>query len=95
LPEWGAYTEVIRYCHLEDERHEYESKLEELSARIHSIQERQDASRHCMEAGWLPQKLANLEGHNSYPQRNPRRGQLATRGIRRHRTQLAGPGVPA
>ena len=95
LPEWGAYAEVIRYRRLEEERREYEGELEEISARIRSIQERQDASKHRMEAGQLPQKLANLEGHNNYPRRNPRRGQLAIRGTRRHHAVLAGPGVPA
>ena len=95
LPKWGAYAEVIRYRRLEEERCEYEGELEEISARIRSLQERQDASKHCMEAGRLPQKLANLEGCNNYPRRNPRRGQLAIRGTRRHRAVLAGPGVPA
>ena len=51
LPEWGAYAEVIRYRRLEDERHKYEGELEEILARIRSIQERQDASKHCMEVG--------------------------------------------
>ena len=67
LPEWGAYAKVIRYRCLEDERHEYKGELEEISAYIHSIQEHQDASCHRMEAGQLPQKLANLKGRNSYP----------------------------
>ena len=54
LPEWGAYAKVIRYRRLEDERREYEGELEEITACIHSIQERQDASKHHMEAGRLP-----------------------------------------
>jgi len=95
LPDWGAYAEVIRYRRLEEERREYEGELEEISARIRSLQERQDASKHRMEAGRLPQKLANLEGRNNYLRRNPRRGQLAIRGTRRYRAALAGPGVPA
>ena len=51
LPEWGAYTEVIQYRHLKDERREYEGKLEEISTHIRSIQECQDTSCHHMEAG--------------------------------------------
>ena len=39
LPEWGAYAEVIRYHRLEEERREYEGELEEISARIRSLQE--------------------------------------------------------
>ena len=39
LPEWGAYTEVICFHRLEDKRCKYEGELEEISARIHSIQE--------------------------------------------------------
>ena len=39
LPEWGAYAEVIWFRRLEDERCEYEGELEEISARIRSIQE--------------------------------------------------------
>jgi len=95
LPEWGAYAKVIRYCCLKDERRKYEGELEEISAHIRSIQERQDASQHHMEAGRLPQKLANLKGRNNYLRCNPRRGQLAIRGMRQHCAQLAGPGVPA
>ena len=72
LPKWGAYAEVLRYRRLEEEQREYEGELEEISAHICSIQEQQDASKHRMEAGRLPQKLANLQGCNNYPRCNPR-----------------------
>ena len=51
LPKWGAYAEVIHYRCLNDKRCECEGELEEILACICTIQDCQEAARHCMEAG--------------------------------------------
>ncbi len=69
LDDWAAHAEIMRYHHIDMERHEIEEEMAMLWARLSLDNKALNGCRYRIKASRVPHMLRNLQGRSNFPMR--------------------------